>query len=112
MFRRILRTLLAATFMIPAFAAVASAQPDPAWVYEAPKPAVSVDRGPKRTAGNIGTLSLMTAASRNSILSRIDGSKVYDLSVQYFIGLPSWYGNDDLPPIVARGVLIDVTSFK
>jgi len=112
MFRRIVRTLLAATVMIPGFAAVASAQPDPAWVYEAPKPPPSVERGPKKTAGNVGTLSLMTPASRTAILSRVNGSKVYDLSVQYFIGLPSWYGNDDLPPIVARGVLIDVTSFK
>jgi kynurenine formamidase len=91
---------------------VAWAQPDPAWIYEAPKPAPSVDRGPKKVAGAIGTLALMTPASRNAILSRLDGSRVYDLSVQYFIGLPSWYGNDDLPPIIARGVLIDVTGFK
>lgn len=110
---RFLRTLFMAALIVPGFARVAAAQPDPAWIYEAPKPPVEVDRGPRRTAVNIGTLSMITPTSRNAVLARIDGNRVYDLSVQYFIGLPSWYGNnDDLPPIVARAVLIDVAGLK
>jgi hypothetical protein len=109
---RTIRTLLTAICLVPSFAAVAWAQPDPAWIYEAPKPGPTVERGPKKLAGAVGTLTMMTPASRTGILSRLDGTRVYDLSVQYFIGLPSWYGNDDLPPIIARGVLIDVTGFK
>ena len=38
----------------------------------------------------IGRLNLITPESRAAILSRIDGSAVYDLSVEYFIGMPSW----------------------
>ncbi len=38
----------------------------------------------------IGRLNLITPESRASILSRIDGSAAYDLSVEYFIGMPSW----------------------
>jgi hypothetical protein len=97
-----------------AFADAAAAQPTPGrpWIYES-----GDDRDtskPRRTAtgAEIGTLTMMNAASRNAVLSRISGDRVYDLSVQYFIGLPSWYGVADLPPIVARAVLIDVLSYK
>ena len=38
----------------------------------------------------IGALNRMTPASRAAILARIDGAKVYDLAVDYFIGMPSW----------------------
>ncbi len=109
---RLLRALCTVAILVPGVADMAGAQPNPAWVYEAPKAPVTVERGPRRTAANIGALSLITPASRSAVLARISGARVYDLSVQYFIGLPSWYGNDDLPPIVARGVLIDVTGFK
>jgi hypothetical protein len=94
-------------------AASADAQPDPSrpWVYES---AVPKDSGMRRraTGAEIGSLTMMTTASRNAVLSRISGDKVYDLAVQYFIGLPSWYGLDDLPPIVARAVLIDLLAYK
>jgi len=43
----------------------------------------------------IGRLNLMNPESRNKILSRIDGSAVYDLSVEYFIGMPSWQAAGD-----------------
>jgi kynurenine formamidase len=65
-----------------------------------------------RGAGDLGTLTMMTAESRNEVLSRISGDRVYDLSVQYFIGLSSWYSLSGLPPIVARGVIIDVAGLK
>ena len=37
----------------------------------------------------IGRLNLMTDSSRARILSRITGGAAYDLSVEYFIGMPS-----------------------
>jgi kynurenine formamidase len=39
----------------------------------------------------IGRLNMMTEASQLAILQRIASGKVYDLSVEYFIGMPSWY---------------------
>jgi len=57
----------------------------------------------KRTVGTspwgpedeIGRLNLMTLASREDILSRISGGRAYDLSVEYFIGMPSWQAAGD-----------------
>ncbi|ANY87787.1 MULTISPECIES: cyclase family protein [Pseudomonas] len=43
----------------------------------------------------IGRLNLITDASRNAILSSLDYSKSYNLSVDYFIGMPSWAGAGD-----------------
>jgi kynurenine formamidase len=43
----------------------------------------------------IGRLNLMTEASRHAVLSRIAGGKVYDLAVEYFIGMPSWQAAGD-----------------
>lgn len=48
--------------------------------------------GPK---DEIGRLNLMTPASRQAILSRIRGGSSYDLSVEYFIGMPSWQAAGD-----------------
>lgn len=39
----------------------------------------------------IGTLNMMTEASRAAVLSRISGGSVYDLSVEFFNGMPSWH---------------------
>lgn len=44
---------------------------------------------------DIGRLNLMTPESRAAVLSRIDGGTVYDLSVDYFIGMPSWQAAGD-----------------
>lgn len=38
----------------------------------------------------IGTLNMMTETSRFQILSRISGGRSYDLSVEYFVGMPSF----------------------
>ncbi len=43
----------------------------------------------------IGRLNLMTANTQQSILSRIDSGKSYDLSVEYYIGMPSWQAAGD-----------------
>lgn len=50
-----------------------------------------VGRSPWGPADEIGTLNMMTDASRARILSRVAGGKVYDLSVEFFNGMPSWY---------------------
>lgn len=39
----------------------------------------------------IGALNLMTPESRLAILSRIASGKTYDLSVEYFVGMPSFH---------------------
>jgi hypothetical protein len=112
---RFLRTLLLAALSVPALASLASAQPIPSspWVYEGSRPAGEGSRtATPRAAGDLGTLAMITAESRNEVLSRITGDRVYDLSVQYFIGLSSWYSVTGLPPIVARGVIVDVAGLK
>lgn len=38
----------------------------------------------------IGRLNLITPESRQAALSNLDGNKIYDLSVEYYIGMPSW----------------------
>lgn len=43
----------------------------------------------------IGTLNMMTDTTRLEILSRISAGRVYDLSVEYFVGMPSFYGRGD-----------------
>jgi kynurenine formamidase len=54
-------------------------------------PDAAVGRSPWGPADQIGTLNLMTDASRAEVLSRVAGGKVYDLSVEFFNGMPSWY---------------------
>jgi kynurenine formamidase len=107
------RTVASIAIVVFASAVVALAQPTPnrPFIYEAGD--ASKEKARRRATGaEVGSLNLMTSASRNAVLSRMTGDRVYDLSVQYFIGLPSWYGVDDLPPIVARAVLIDVLAYK
>ena len=43
----------------------------------------------------IGRLNLITPESQAAILSRVLGGKNYDLSVEYFIGMPSWQAAGD-----------------
>jgi len=38
----------------------------------------------------IGMLNLIDAQSRDAVMSKADASKVFDLSVDYFVGMPSW----------------------
>ncbi len=59
----------------------------------AARPSVGVSPwGPK---DEIGRLHLMTNDSRAAILSRVRGGSAYDLSVEYFIGMPSWQAAGD-----------------
>lgn len=39
----------------------------------------------------LGALNRMTEASRAAVLARVAGGRVYDLGVEYFVGMPSWH---------------------
>lgn len=45
----------------------------------------------------IGMLNLIDAESRKAIMDRADPSKMYDLSVDNFVGMPGWFGAEDQP---------------
>ncbi len=45
----------------------------------------------------IGRLNLVTQASSAAILARVSGGRAYDLSVDYFVGMPSWQAAGDPP---------------
>jgi kynurenine formamidase len=45
----------------------------------------------------IGTLNMMTQSSRLAVLSKIASGKVYDLSTEYFVGMPSFHTLGDPP---------------
>ena len=54
-----------------------------------------VGQSPWGADDEIGRLNLITEQSRSEILSRISGGRSYDLSVEYFIGMPSWQAAGD-----------------
>ena len=39
----------------------------------------------------IGTLNMMTTETRRAVMARADAGRVYDLAVDYFVGMPSWH---------------------
>lgn len=51
----------------------------------------TVGKSPWGPADELGALNRMTDASRAAVLARIAGGKVYDLGVEYFVGMPSWH---------------------
>jgi kynurenine formamidase len=55
----------------------------------------SVGVSPWGPDDEIGRLNLMTPATRAAALARADGSRVYDLAVEYYVGMPSWQALDD-----------------
>ncbi len=55
----------------------------------------TVGTSPWGPEDEIGTLNLMTDASQAAVLSRIAGGKVYDLSTEYFVGMPSFHSLGD-----------------
>ncbi|MDQ0394382.1 cyclase family protein [Labrys monachus] len=56
-----------------------------------------VTRSPYGRDDEIGMLNLIDAQSRSAIVSRADASKVFDLSVDHFVGMPGWFGAGDQP---------------
>lgn len=55
----------------------------------------TVGTSPWGSQDEIGRLNLMTAQSQQEIMARVDARKVYDLSVDYFIGMPGWHAAGD-----------------
>ena len=55
----------------------------------------TVGKSPWGPDDEIGRLNLMSDSSRAQILSRVTGGATYDLSVEYFIGMPSWQAAGD-----------------
>ncbi|MGD9765719.1 MAG: cyclase family protein [Candidatus Binatia bacterium] len=49
-----------------------------------------VSKSPYGPKDEIGRLNEITPASRKKVLDRIDATRIYDLSVEYFVGMPSW----------------------
>jgi kynurenine formamidase len=55
----------------------------------------NVGRSPWGPDDQQGALNRITDGSRQAIMARIDGSRVYDLSVDYFLGMPSFQAAGD-----------------
>jgi len=49
-----------------------------------------VSTSPYGPQDEIGRLNEMTPASRQHVLARVEGGTVFDLSTEYFLGMPSW----------------------
>ena len=54
-----------------------------------------VGESPWGAKDELGRLNLITPASRADIMSRVSAERVYDLSVDYFVGMPSWQAAGD-----------------
>ncbi|HEV7329455.1 MAG TPA: cyclase family protein [Flavisolibacter sp.] len=54
-----------------------------------------VGKSPWGPADEIGTLNMMTEQSKLRVLSRISSGKSFDLSVNYFVGMPSFHSLGD-----------------
>jgi len=54
-----------------------------------------VGSSPWGAGDEIGRLNLMTPESRAAVLSRLAGGAVYDLAVEYSMGMPSWQAAGD-----------------
>ncbi|MCK0136144.1 cyclase family protein [Arenibacter sp. S6351L] len=55
----------------------------------------TVGKSPWGPQDQIGTLNMMTEASKLQVLSKISSGKTYDLSVEYFVGMPSFHSLGD-----------------
>lgn len=69
------------------------------WIFTQPQISSAGERdvgiSPWGEADEIGRLNMITEKSTQSILSQVNSSKVYDLAVEYFIGMPSWQAAGD-----------------
>ena len=58
---------------------------------------VKVSKSPWGNDDQIGRLNWITADTNRAILEHLDGAHVFDLNVDYFIGMPSWVAAGDPP---------------
>jgi len=56
---------------------------------------ITVARSPWGAEDQLGALNLVTAESRAAIMARADASRIYDLSIDYFVGMPSFQAAGD-----------------
>ncbi len=56
---------------------------------------IKVATSPWGPDDQLGALNHMTPASQAEVLARADGSQVYDLSVDFFVGMPGFVGAGD-----------------
>lgn len=61
----------------------------------APKAEIKVATSPYGPNDQLGALNLMTPSSQAAILARADASHVFDLSIDYFVGMPSFQAAGD-----------------
>lgn len=54
-----------------------------------------VGKSPWGPDDEIGTLNMMTDESRRAVLSKISSGRTYDLSTEYFVGMPSFHSLGD-----------------
>jgi kynurenine formamidase len=54
-----------------------------------------VTASPFGSEDQIGMLNLIDAASRDAIMSRADASRIFDMSVDNFVGMPGWVAAGD-----------------
>ncbi len=57
----------------------------------------TVSSSPFGPDDQIGMLNLISPESMTAALTGVDGGRVFDLSVEYFIGMPSWTKSGDPP---------------
>ena len=56
---------------------------------------VKVSKSPWGSGDEIGRLNWITKESTRAILDHLDGNQVFDMNVEYFIGMPSWLAAGD-----------------
>ncbi len=72
---------------------------DGSFTYEAilEQDGVKVSKSPWGPDDEIGRLNWITPETNRAILEHLDGSHLFDLNVEYFIGMPSWVAAGDPP---------------
>jgi kynurenine formamidase len=58
---------------------------------------LKVSKSPWGPDDEIGRLNWITPETNRAILEHLDGSHVFDLNVEYFLGMPSWVAAGDPP---------------
>ncbi len=59
------------------------------------KDGLKVSKSPWGSDDEIGRLNWITPDTNAAILDHLDGRHVFDLNVEYFIGMPSWVAAGD-----------------
>ena len=90
---------------------------DESLTYEAllERDGVSVSKSPWGPDDEIGRLNWLTPGASGEILDTLDGRHIFDLSVEYFMGMPSWTAFGDPPYQICmthtpQGSIVDDSS--